>query len=213
MKITKFGHSCILLDDGQTKLLIDPGAWSQLPELSVDGVIITHAHQDHFTLEKLQALEWQSEPKIITNSEVKTELEKNSLTCDIVEAGQETIIGSIRIQAFGNQHAIIHPDLPTFQNTGYLINEKFFHPGDALEVPTMPVEFLFLPVSAPWSKIQETLDYITILKPKYVFPIHDAILSPEAASGVFYRLAASWCEKIEAEFITPELGKVYEFSI
>lgn len=209
MKITKFGHSCILLDDGTTKILFDPGLYSKVPAIDVDGIIITHVHQDHLDMDVLTPL-LKNSPRIITNSEVKTELDKHGISSEIAEEGSSITVGTFTLEAFGNEHAVMHPDLPKFQNTGYLVNDKIFHPGDALFICPKPVEVLLLPVAAPWSKVSETLDYIATVKAKHNLAIHDGFL---VDGGAFHRFATMWCEKLSSEFIAPELGKEYEFSI
>ena len=38
----------------------------------------------------------------------------------------------------GEKHAVIHPELPHFDNSGYLLEVedlRIFHPGDSLTVP------------------------------------------------------------------------------
>ena len=49
VQITHFRHSCVLLDTGSARLLIDPGAWSEGFEsvTGLDAVLITHQHVDH----------------------------------------------------------------------------------------------------------------------------------------------------------------------
>lgn len=207
MQITKFGHSCVLLDDGTTKLLFDPGLYGGVPQgLTVDAIIITHVHQDHLDIDVLKPL-LASSPRIITNSEVKSELDKHGIGCEIVEEGSSVVVGTYTLEAFGNQHAIMHPDLPKFQNTGYLINDSLFHPGDALFFPSKPIKVLLLPVAAPWSKVEETLDYISRVQAPVNFPIHDGFITN---GGAFYRFAKMWSQKTNAQFIEPELGKAYE---
>jgi hypothetical protein len=44
-------------------------------------------------------------------------------------------------------------------------------------VPGGPVEALLLPVTAPWSKIAEVIDYARAIRPRLAVPIHDAVLS------------------------------------
>jgi L-ascorbate metabolism protein UlaG (beta-lactamase superfamily) len=178
--------------------------------MQVDGIVITHVHQDHVDMDKLAPLLTSGTPRIITNSEVKTELDKHNIVSEVVEQGSTATVGSFTLEALGNDHAIMHPDLPKFQNTGYLVNDKIFHPGDALFIPPKPIEILLLPVAAPWSKVSETLDYISTVKAKHNFPIHDGFITD---GGAFHRFANMWCEKLGVEFINPELGKAYEFSI
>ncbi len=212
MQITKFGHSCVLLDDGQTKILFDPGLYGGIPsDLKVDGIVITHVHQDHVDMDQLKPLLENVTPRIITNTEVKAELDKHGIDCEIVEEGSSATIGTFTFEAFGNDHAIMHPDLPKFQNTGYLINNKIFHPGDALYMPSKPIEVLLLPIAAPWSKVAETLDYLAQVNAKVNFPIHDGFI--QGGGGAFYRFANMWCEKLGSQFIEPELNKSYELSI
>jgi L-ascorbate metabolism protein UlaG (beta-lactamase superfamily) len=62
-------------------------------------------------------------------------------------------------------------------NVGYLINGLVFHPGDSFTLPERPVDVLLLPVTAPWSKIAEVIDFARAVKPRLAVPIHDAILS------------------------------------
>ncbi len=212
MQITKFGHSCVLLDDGQTKILFDPGSWSKVPDIAVDAIIITHKHGDHLDIPTLQRLLSNSTPKIITNTEVGSELSQNNIAFEILEHGAVMEVGSFTLEGTGNEHAMIHPTVPIIQNTGYLINDKIYHPGDFLYTPNKPVEFLFLPVVSPWSSTRETIDYVLSVKPKICLPIHDAILSQEG-QGLFYRWAEMACEQTNTELIKPELNKEYEFSI
>ena len=49
MKITKFGHSCLLVEEGGARILLDPGKYSILQNNveNVDAIVITHEHQDH----------------------------------------------------------------------------------------------------------------------------------------------------------------------
>jgi L-ascorbate metabolism protein UlaG (beta-lactamase superfamily) len=58
-----------------------------------------------------------------------------------------------------------------------VIDGLVFHPGDAFTLPERPVDVLLLPVSAPWSKIAEVIDFARAVKPRLAVPIHDAILS------------------------------------
>lgn len=210
MKITKFGHSCILVEDHHTLAMFDPGAYSELPEQlpELHAAIVTHKHADHFNLENLSLLAKASpEMVVICNSEVAGELAAVDFKVSVLEEGQSAEVGHMEIAAFGKEHATIHPDLPTLANTGYLINNAVYHPGDALHVPPVPVEILLLPIVAPWSKISETMDYVKAVQPKVVIPIHDGFLK---FGGPFYANIKQLCEQHNIEFFERINYQAYE---
>ena len=49
MKITKYGHACLVVEQGENRLIVDPGFYTEdLPEVSnVAAIVITHQHDDH----------------------------------------------------------------------------------------------------------------------------------------------------------------------
>ena len=57
MKITKFGHCCLLIEEGEAQILTDPGNYNDTPEVeNLDAILITHEHSDHFHLDALKAI-------------------------------------------------------------------------------------------------------------------------------------------------------------
>ncbi len=208
MTLTKYGHSCVLIDDGRTKILFDPGSWSDIPDIAVDAIVITHIHGDHIDMKKHGKL-FASAPRIITQSEVKVELDRHQVANEIVEDGESVMVGSMTLAGVGSDHAIIHPNLPKFRNTGYLVDGKIFHPGDNLTVPAEPVETLLLPIVAPWSKVEETMNYVSSVQPKRAFAIHDGFINSEG-HALFAHFGSVMASQNGMEFIQPELGKIYE---
>ena len=48
IRMTKIHHACLTIDDGSTRILLDPGKFGPRPGLDgVDAVLITHRHVDH----------------------------------------------------------------------------------------------------------------------------------------------------------------------
>ena len=73
MKITKFGHCCLLIEIAGKRVLTDPGAFSVGHEhlSEVDIILITHEHADHCHTESILALvETNPGVTIISNSSV-----------------------------------------------------------------------------------------------------------------------------------------------
>lgn len=179
MKITKFGHSCLLVEEGEARLLFDPGSYATIPSglKNLDAILITHEHQDHISLGTLKIILTDNPGvRILTNEGVGVQLRGAGITYEALVDGQSVVIKGISIEAFGRDHTTIYPGLPRVDNTGYLINKKLYHPGDALFVPPVPVSVLALPVVAPWSKISEVIDYAKEVHPGIAFPIHDGML-------------------------------------
>jgi len=211
MKITKFGQCCLLAEENGARILVDPGNYStqQNNLKNIDIVLITHNHQDHFDLDSLKiVLKNNPQTKIITNKSVGAILEKEGIASSIVEGGQSLIEKGILIEGFGQNHALIHSSIPLIQNTGYFVAGKLFYPGDALTNPKRQIEVLALPVSAPWERLAESIDYALELKPKICFPVHDAGIK---APGVYYRIPLKVLEPKGIKFIPLEIDKEYEF--
>ena len=98
MKITKFGHCCLLIEEGGVRILTDPGIYStQQNEVKDIGfVLITHEHTDHFNINSLKEILINNpQAKIITNKSVGLLLEKESIAFSIVEDGQTYDAGGV----------------------------------------------------------------------------------------------------------------------
>ena len=102
----------------------------------------------------------------------------------------------------------MHSSIPPIANVGYFIANKLFYPGDALTNPKKPVEVLALPITAPWTKLDEVIDYSLAVKPNICFPVHDGNLK---SPGPFYRIPPTVLEPRGIKFIAPEINKEYEF--
>jgi hypothetical protein len=76
-------------------------------------------------------------------------------------------------------HQIIHESIPLIQNTGVMVNNQLYYPGDSYTTPDVPVEILACPTSAPWLKIGDVMDFVAAVKPKQSFATHNALLSEE----------------------------------
>jgi L-ascorbate metabolism protein UlaG (beta-lactamase superfamily) len=179
MKFTKFGHSCLLVEEGSARILFDPGSYSTGFETleQLDAILITHVHQDHCDIPRLQGLIVKNPGvRVITNPEVQTALQKEDIIAEVLADGAHTDVKGVLVEAFGTTHAEIYKTMPRNQNVGFMVGSRFFHPGDAFTVPSRPVEILGAPVAGPWMKISEGIDYIEAVKPKIAIAIHDGIL-------------------------------------
>jgi L-ascorbate metabolism protein UlaG (beta-lactamase superfamily) len=185
MQVTHFGHSCVLLDTGSARLLIDPGTFSTGFEdvTGLDAVLVTHQHPDHLDPDRLPALlRANPDARLIVDSGTAGQLEDTDH--ESVDPGTTVAVGGARVEVLGGQHAVIHPDIPVIPNNAYLVDGTHLHPGDSLTVvPAEPLEVLFLPTAAPWQKLADAVEYLRAVAPRTAVPIHQGIL---AVPGMYY---------------------------
>lgn len=188
MEITHFGHSCVLLDTGSARLLIDPGTWSEgFEELTgLDAILITHQHVDHLDVERLPSLvRGNPEARLIVDSGSAAELRGHDH--EVAAPGETLQVAGARVEVLGGDHAVIYPDVPVIPNNAYLVDGTHLHPGDSFTAPSTQVEVLFVPTSAPWLRIAEVIDYLRAVVPRTAVPIHQAVLSARGEQ-LHYRL-------------------------
>jgi L-ascorbate metabolism protein UlaG (beta-lactamase superfamily) len=212
MKITKFGHCCLLIEEKGLRILTDPGNYSttQNEIKGVNIVLISHhEHKDHLHMESLKAvLKNNPSAKVMTNRSVGRVLEREAIPFVMVEDGQCTVENDVSIEAFGKKHAVIYPTLPEIHNTGYFIANRLFYPGDALTNPKKPVEILAFPVTGVWLKLSDGIDYVKEIKPKICFPVHDSNMK---SPGSVHSVPPIIVEPLGIKFILPNLGEEVNF--
>lgn len=191
MKLTKYGHSCLLIEQGPDRILVDPGTFSQGWEnlTGLTAVLLTHQHADHVDIARLPGLlALNSDVQLFADPGSVSSLADAGVTATPVEPG-DTLDLATPVQVFGDTHAVIHRDIPTIANRGYLIDGRLYLPGDSLQVPTPAVEILALPVAAPWMAAKEAVDFLRAVDPTTVIPIHEKILAnPGMVYGILRNL-------------------------
>ena len=181
MKITKFGHACLLLEEGEARILIDPGVFSKgfedLTEL--DAVVITHSHRDHLAPDNLVGLMAKNPEVRVYADELSVKLlaDDGRMAAQAVHSGDRFDVAGVAVEVEGSEHAKIYEAIETIPNVGYRVAERFFYPGDQFTVPVRPVEVLGLPLGAPWLKVNEVIDYVLAVAPTVAVPVHDAVLA------------------------------------
>jgi len=179
MRLTKFSHSCLRLTRDGAVLVIDPGGFSEHVALDdADAVLITHEHVDHLDVDKLaDALDRRpSTTTVYAHPEVVAKLGALNAIVQPVNAGDTFQAAGFEVTAYGGWHAVIHPDLPVVPNLGFVVEGTVYHPGDSFEVPLdAEIETLFVPISAPWLKVSEAIDFVRAVAPRRAFALHDSL--------------------------------------
>jgi L-ascorbate metabolism protein UlaG (beta-lactamase superfamily) len=179
MELIKYGHACVVLCEGERRLVVDPGAFTDPTALDgASAVLVTHEHPDHFVADRLRAA-MDADPalEIWTNSSVAGQLEGLGGRVHVVGHGDAVSVAGFDVHVHGELHAQIHPEIPRVKNIGFLVDGQVFHPGDALTVPDEPVATLLLPVHAPWSKASEVIDYVRAVHADQAYAVHDGLLN------------------------------------
>jgi L-ascorbate metabolism protein UlaG (beta-lactamase superfamily) len=184
--LTKLGHSCVRLEKDDTRLVIDPGVWSGPDVLAgASAILVTHEHPDHLDERVVrEALTADASLQLWTNETVAGKFGEFGGRIHPVHDGDIVDAAGFDVHVSGSDHAIIDSAIPVIRNTGFAVDGRVFHPGDSFTVPAESVAVLLVPVSAPWLKFGEVLDYIRTTAPERAYWIHDALLNDKGASLV-----------------------------
>lgn len=181
MKIQKFLHSCLLIEENGGRILVDPGLYSFIeghvnPEVfkDIDAILVTHEHYDHVDAQQLPLiLKNNSNASVYSNGGVAASLAKVGITVLPFEEGKK-MIGKVEVEAVFAQHATIL--VPAPKNTAYIIGNKLLITGDSFAEhleSIQGIKVLALPIMAPWLRAIDAVAFAEALKVKTVIPVHD----------------------------------------
>jgi L-ascorbate metabolism protein UlaG (beta-lactamase superfamily) len=182
MIVTRLGHACLLVESPSTRLLIDPGTfsdtWHGLTDL--DAILLTHQHPDHFDADNVgSVIAANPGARLLVEPAVAKMLLEQSPHA--VLAGEKVELGGVTVEVVGGEHAVVHERIPAVGNVGFVIRESggptLFHPGDSYDVTPSGIDLLALPFVAPWAKTAMTIDFANNVKPERAMPIHDVFLN------------------------------------
>lgn len=187
MRVTKFGHACVRVEHEGRTVVLDPGMFTEVS--AVDGagaVLITHEHPDHYAVDRLAATDAPIYTIEAVAARIREDAPEVAERVTVVAPGQSFEAAGLPVRTVGELHAVIHPEFPRFHNSGYVVglgDAAVYHPGDALSPPGEAVDVLLAPVSAPWLKVSEALDFVREVGAPRSLGIHDRVYS-EVALGM-----------------------------
>jgi L-ascorbate metabolism protein UlaG (beta-lactamase superfamily) len=194
MKITKFVHSCLLVEMPEPTnrtALFDPGVMSS-PAIDIesleflDDIIITHEHSDHFDLDTVKKLVAKFPSVRVTSTpSVVSQLDKAG-----IKASSQPSEG---IVFFDSPHEDVLPMFPHPEQIGVHYLDRLSDPGDSHSFKETK-EILALPVTAPWGSNIKAINLALELKPRLILPIHDWHWSDQAREASYDRMAEIFTE-------------------
>jgi L-ascorbate metabolism protein UlaG (beta-lactamase superfamily) len=209
MKITKYVHSCLLVETPDRVGIIDPGNYSWESGLfdvdrleRLDDIMITHEHPDHMYLPFVRLLVQKfPSAKITTTKSAAVQLRKEGID-------NIGITSYSSVELFTADHETMEPLLSVPANTGVHYLGQITHPGDSHHFDVSK-DILALPITAPWGTVARAAQLGKDLKPKYVIPIHDWHYKDEARL-FFYDRLADFFSTLGINFMRPIDGKTLE---
>jgi len=198
MKITKFVHSCLLVEmpaPVNRTALFDPGVMSEEAVdvgalMYLDDIFITHEHSDHLSTKIIKKLIAKFPEVRITAPQGAV----NALVNEGIIASTEAPDG---ITLFNSPHEKVAPLYPVPvgkpDEYGYHYLDMFSHPGDSHSFMETKA-ILALPISAPWGSLVRSVELALQLQPKHILPVHDWHLSDAAREAQYERLEQLFAE-------------------
>jgi L-ascorbate metabolism protein UlaG (beta-lactamase superfamily) len=181
MRITKLGHACVRVQGDGGVVVIDPGVFTDASALDgADAVLITHEHADHVHPDHLRARDVPIWTIAAVERLLREQAPDVAARVTVVRPGDRLEVAGTEVQVVGEKHAVIHPDYDRFDNSGYVLESggaSVYHPGDALTPPGRAVDVLLAPVSAPWLKVSEAVDFVREVAAPRSLAIHDRVYS------------------------------------
>lgn len=185
MKITRYFQSCLLVEEGQTRILIDPSGQeaNRVAEFGeIHAVLYSHEHSDHFDPE-LAGSFMSKGVAVYANASTAKQFKEQP---NVAQDGQEFEINDIKIRALELPHCLMWDGSAGPQNTGYLINQKLFHAGDGKELEGLKVEALAVPINGPDVSFKDAFAFCKQVSAKDIVPIHYDYLggNPEVFASI-----------------------------
>ena len=184
MRVRKFGHSCLMVEERGESLLFDPGRHEFLDPAAtpdafagVSAIVVTHWHPDHADPELIRRIVDRSGARVFTTEDGERELGAAGGSATVPAPGT-TSVGAFTLQTMIVPHAALLAGPPP-ANLACVVNDRLLHSGDSFD-PRLAeyrgVEALALVVTAPWMTDLDAAAFVDRVAPRRVVPVHDGYL-------------------------------------
>lgn len=174
MKVTKYPQSCLILEKNGRRIAIDVGSvalaeykFTEMCE-GIEAVLYTHKHYDHYEssiVDELKRLGVQ----LYGNAEVAGLIGKGA---HLVNDGDSFEVAGFAVTPYDLEH-FKHPDgSQEPHNTGYLIDNHFFVPGDGLYLDGLKADVMAVTIGTPAIDFNQNLRFVEAAGAKKAIPVH-----------------------------------------
>ena len=215
MKLTKLVHSCLLVEQDNQRLLVDPGGYSwQSGEVhdnhlqNINSIVITHSHPDHLSQNFVEAImkhsptaRWYGTPQTVGQLE-KWGVEGKAISDDS------------HIRFVKSEHADLSPWFPEQpEHTSYVLFDELLIGGDCHTLAEAHGARIFGAAinGGPWGSVLGFAKMIESMadRPQIVIPLHDWHWN-ETARASFYQQLPNVLAKLDVKFVPLENGVSHE---
>ena len=120
MRVTKYEHSCVLVEDGDVRILIDPGELTHgfVNLTGLSAILVTHQHFDHIDLARIAPLlERNPAAALYADEATASILADRDIRARTARQGDRLDVG-VDVVVHGAEHAVIHPEIPSSLTSG-----------------------------------------------------------------------------------------------
>lgn len=173
MRVTKYPQSCLALEKDGARLLIDLGnlafdAAGLEAFGTVDAVLYTHRHGDHCDPRSFDALREAGIP-LYGNADVCALIGEGSTE---IRDGQPLEVAGFRILPRDLPHVELVDGSAGPPNTGVVVDDRLFHPGDGVRLDGLQVDVLAVPIAGPSISVRDAYRFVESTRAGTVIPIH-----------------------------------------
>lgn len=211
MRLTKFVHACVLVEDQDKTILFDPGQFSWDSGLfpidslkRLDYVAISHEHFDHFYEPFVKRLAGQFPGALfLSTKDVVAKLHDMG-----INSAQATSTEDVDVAPLDHDSMQPLNPGPMAQNVRFHFRGTLTHPGDSIHLEETK-DILFLPLAGPWEATIDAVRLAEKLQPKTVVPIHDWMWNDQWRLTMYHRLENFFAER-NIRFIAAHDGQSFE---
>jgi len=181
LTILPLNHATFILMLGQHVLYVDPAKVDFTGQPAPTGILITHAHGDHFDPDNLLRIAGNA-PLVVTEEVMGKLPEALKAHASVLHNGDSGSLDGIAVTAVPAYNS--SPDKAKFHpkgvGNGYVLDlgdRRVYVAGDTEDIPEMAaltgIDIAFLPMNQPYTMTPEqAAAAIEAFRPKIVYPYH-----------------------------------------